>query len=137
MTRTTASRPAAEIGLRGRLASPSAAIARGAVAVQVLGDPVRVDDRDESIEQRDDVEHEGRAQDERVEDQPDELDPIETQDDPGEQRNQQDRRRGKRKGTAGRARVQVAESGEEQGEERRRERRPAARSRVLRLVHRG
>ena len=70
-------------------------------------------------------------------DEPDQLEPVQPQHDPGEQRDEQDRRGGEGEGAARRAGVEVAESGEEQGEEGRRERGPCARSRLLRVVHRG
>ena len=64
------------------------------------------------------------------------LEPVQADDDAGEQREEQDRRRGEQQGALRRAGIEVAEAGEEQRQERRRERRPGARSRLLRVLHR-
>ena len=71
------------------------------------------------------------------EDQAEQVEPVHPQEDPGAQRDEQDRRRRERQGAHRRAGVELAETGEDQGEERRGERRPGARSRLLRCLHRG
>ena len=56
---------------------------------------------------------------------------------PGSEGEQQDRRRREGERAHRRAGIELPEPGEDQGEERGRERRPGARSRLLRLLHRG
>jgi hypothetical protein len=80
------------------------AITRGTEGVQVLGDPKGINRRDESIHEGDEIEDEDGAQQQGVEDQSDELDPVQPQHDPCEERDQQDRRRGKGEGATRRAR---------------------------------
>jgi hypothetical protein len=113
------------------------AVSAGGVCVDVLRDPVRIDDRDQPVQQGDHVEREHRAEQERVEHEADQFDPIEPKHDAGQQGRQEHGCGREGEGPIGRADVPVSETGEEQGEKRRRERRPSARSRVLRLVHRG
>ena len=105
--------------------------------VHELGHPVGVDDRNQPIEQGDQVGEKDRAQEERVQGEADELDPVEPQHDPGQQRDDQDRGGREAERTARRTGVEVAESREEEGQKCRPKRRPCARSRVLRVVHRG
>ncbi len=78
-----------------------------------------------------------RGQDERAEDEADELDLIHPQQRPGAERDEQDRCRREAQGTNRGTRVQVSQAREDQGQERRRERRTCARSRILRVRHRG
>ena len=109
----------------------------GGMGVHVLGDAVGVDDRDQPVQQDDDVEHEDRAQHERVEDEPEQLDPVEPDRDPAAEGDEQDGcgREGER--PRRRAGIQLAKPGEDQREEGGGKRRPRTRSRPLRFVHRG
>jgi hypothetical protein len=117
------------------LAEPSGP--RRRLRVHVLGDAICVDDGHEPVAEDDEVEHEDRAQHERVEDQPEEFDAIQPQRHAGDERDEQDRHGGEREGARRRAGIQLTESGEDQGEEGRREWRPSARWRARRFVHRG
>ena len=80
---------------------------------------------------------EDRAQHERVEDQPEELDPVEPDRDPATEGDEQDGRGREGQRARRRAGIQLAEPGEDQREEGGREWRPRTRSRPLRFVHRG
>ena len=100
MTRTTASRPAIDSDVARHARPAGLPVARGGGGVEVLGDPVGVDDRDEPVDQDDEVEHEDRHQDARVDEEPEQRDPVDAQDDPGAEREQQDRRRPRRPGRA-------------------------------------
>ena len=138
MTSTTASRPGdrQRVARQPGLAQP--AVAGHRVGVEELRDAIGIDDRDEPIEQRDEVEDEDRAQQERAEQQPDELDPVHAQHEAGDQGDAAgSARRANPRARIGRARVEVAEAREEERQERRSERRPGARSRFLRFLHRG
>ena len=117
-----------------RLAQPPAA--RHGMRVEVLRDAIRIDDRDQAVEQRNEVEDEDRAQQERAEQQPDELQAVHPQHEAGEERDQQDWRGREPEGPRVGAQIEVPEAREEERKERRSERRPGARSRLLRFLHR-
>ena len=106
-------------------------------AVQVLGDAVGVDDGDQPVQQDAEVEDEDRIEDRRVDQEAEQRDPVDPQDHPRAEREDEDRPgregQGAQRGTG----VELTESGEDQGEEGGRERRPVTRSRALRFVHRG
>ena len=106
------------------------------VGVQVLGHAVGIDDRDQPVQQRDEVEDEDRGQQERAEQQRDELDPVHPQQDARAEGDQQDGRGGEAEGARRRAGVELAKARKDQGKECRREWRPGARSRPLRFLHR-
>ena len=73
----------------------------------------------------------------RVEDRGHELQPVEPEEDPGAERDEQDRGRREPERTHRGARVELAETGEEEGEERGGERRARSRRCLLRRLHRG
>ena len=109
----------------------------GREPIEVLRHPIRIDDRHESIDEGDEVQRKDRGEDERVEREPEELDLVEPQHDPSHGRDEQDRRRGERERSHGRARVKLSESGKQEGEKGRGEGRPGTRRRALWFVHRG
>ncbi len=104
--------------------------------VQVLGDPVGVDDGDQAVDQGGDIDPEDGRQDERVDDQSHQFQPVHPQEHARPEGDQEDRRGRETEGPHRRAGVGVAETGEDQREERRHERRSGARSRLLRVLHR-
>jgi hypothetical protein len=113
-----------------------APVAGGGVGVDVLGAAVGVDDRDQPVEQRDDVDDEDRRQREGVEHEAEQLQAVHPQQHAGAQRDEQDGHGGEAERAHRRAGIELAESREDQGQERRRERRLGARSRLLRGLHR-
>ena len=123
-------------GIARQPGSAQSSVARHRVGVEEFRDAVRIDDRDEAVEQRHEVEDEDRRQQERAEQQRDDLDPIHPQQEAGDQRDEEHRRRGEAQGSRRGARVQMTESRKQEGEERRSEGRPGARSRLLRFLHR-
>ncbi len=130
-----------QAGDRGEVAGDArppglAGAGRGRV-VEVLGDPVGIDDRDEPVDQDGEVDHEDGVEDARVDEEAEQRDAVDAQDRPGAECQEQDGtgREGQR--AHRRSGIELAESGEDQGEECRSERRPRARSRALRFVHRG
>ena len=86
------------IARQARLAQPPAA--GHGVRVEVLRDAIRIDDRDQAVEQRNEVEDEDRAQQERAEQQPDELEPVHPQHEAGEERERAARARRRTRGPA-------------------------------------
>ena len=124
-------------GIASAAGPPGAAVTRGRGGVQVVGDPVRVDDRDQAVEEDAEVDDEDGVEDGRVDEEAEEGDLVEPEDHPGAQREGQDRGGREGQGAQGRTGVELAESGKDQREEGRGEWRPRARSRALRFVHRG
>ena len=106
-------------------------------SVEVLGDAVGIDDGDQAVDQDPEIDHEDGIEHGRIDEQPEQRDPVETQDRPGAQGKGEDGRGRECEGTHRRTGVQMPESREDQGEECRREGRPRAPSRALRFVHRG
>ena len=137
ITRTIAMRPAIDSGLRADPRPACTAVARGVGGVEERGHPIGVDDRDQPVDEDREVDEEDRVEDRRVDQEPEQGDPVDAEDGPGRERQQEDRpsREGQR--AERRAGVQLTETGEDEREESSRERRPRARSRALRFVHRG
>ena len=52
----------------------------GGGGVEVLGDPVGIDDRDEPVDQDDEVEHEDGIEDARIDEEPEQRDAFHAQD---------------------------------------------------------
>ena len=107
------------------------------MCIDVGRHPVRVDDRDEAVEQGDDVQHEHGRQHGRIHDQRDELLAIHPQEEPAGQGEDQDRPRGEPERPVPGAGVGLPEPGKDQGKEGGRKRGLGARPRRLLTVHRG
>ena len=105
--------------------------------IEERGDAVGIDDRREAVEEGDDVEDEDRRQEPWREDEPDEIRLARPEDDACEERDDEDRRRGKAECTLVGPRVGMAETGKDEGEDRRDERRTRPPTRLLRWLHRG
>jgi len=104
------------------------------VSVQVVGHPIGIDDRNQAIEEGDDVEDED-GPDHRHE-RAEQLDPVESQHDARDEGQEQERRRGETEGSHRGAGIEVAEAREQKRQERRSEGRQGARSCSLRFLHR-
>ena len=137
MTRMIARRPAIDSGLRPNRARPARPSPEAAGGVEVLGDAVGVDDGDEPVDEDAEVDDEDRIEDGRVDQEAEQRDLVDAEDDPGRERERQDRAGGEGQRAHRRTGIELAESGEDQREESGRERRPRARSRALWFVHRG
>ena len=114
---------------------PSAAAQRD--RVEEHRHPVGIDDRQQPVEERDEVQDEDAGQDPRREEEPEQLRIVGSQDDAGEQGEQQNRRGREAQGAVVGAGVGMAEPGKEEGEDSRDERRPRTLARLLRRLHRG
>ena len=120
---------------RGR---PEPAAAARVERVEVAGHPVGVDDRDDPVEQDEEVEDEDAGQDPRREDEAEQVVPVHPEGDARPAgRSRRIGRRGEPEGALVGAGIGMSEPGKEQGEERGGERRRAARPRLLRVLHRG
>ena len=122
MTRSTASRPAAETGFDQEPRPSEPAAARALVRVEECRDLVRVDGGHDPVDEEDHVENEDRREHPGLKDEPDELEPVHPKEDPADERGQQERRCGKAEGAPVRPGVGMAEPGKEEGEEGCRER---------------
>ncbi len=98
------------------------AAARRVDLVEVAGDVPRVDGGDDAVDQDQDVDDEDAGEHLGLDDEAHEVQPVDPDEDPAGQGDQQERQRGEGQRPRVGARVGVAEPGEDQGEEGRRER---------------
>ena len=109
------------------LRAPEPATARGVDLVQEPRDVPRVDRRHDPVDQDQDVDDEDAGQHLRLDDEPEQVEPVDPQEDPAGERDQQQRQRGERQRARPGAGIGVTEPGEDQGQERRGERGSRAR----------
>jgi len=116
---------------------PQASAAARRHAIEIRGHPVRVDDRDEAIHEKDQVEDEEAGQDPRGQDEGDQLGRLHSQSNAGDQGHEQDQRGREAERSLLGTRVEVAQARKEEGEEGGNKGRSPSRPRLLRALHRG
>jgi len=95
--------------------------------IQVVGDAVGIDDGDEPVDQDGEIDDEDRVEDARVDEEPEQRDPVDADEHPDGEGESEDRPGREDQGPDRSAGIQLAQSGEEEREECCREGRPRAR----------
>ena len=117
-----------------RAARPAEAPAAHLEPIQVAGDAIGVDRRDDPVEEHEDVEDLDEV--EELDREPQELIDVRAEADAGAEGDEEDRPGGEPEGTRPGAGVGMAEAREDERQERCHERRATTRSWLLRLRHR-